>query len=189
MGKVADGVYAELTGPQKFTAKVLENTTLPAQDQQALVEFLKDVAELSHAVQGAVEAANDLADKITLIKQALHRTPNASGELMKQARVMEKQTREIRRVLLGDRTISRRYGNQPPSVSSRIRRVVSGHWRSTSAPTQTMRDQYRIAGEEFEPQLEKLQKLIEIDLKNIEKALEEAGAPWTPGRIPRWKKK
>ncbi len=189
MGKVVDGVYTELTSPQKITAKVLENATLPAQDQQALVEFRKDVAELSHAVQGAVEAVNDLADKITLIKQALHRTPKASEELMKQARDMEKQTREIRRALLGDRTISRRYGNQPPSISSRIRRVVGGHWRSTSAPTQTMREQYRIAGEEFEPQLEKLQKLIETDLKNIEKALEEAGAPWTPGRIPKWKKK
>ena len=189
MWKVVEGVYTELAGPQKFTAKVLENTTLPAEDQMALIEFRKDVAELSHAVQGAVEATGDLADKIVLIKQALHQTPKAPEELMKQAIDMETKTREIRRALLGDRSISRRYANQPPSISSRIRRVVSGHWRSTSAPTQTMKDQYRIVGEEFEPQLDKLRKLIEVDLKNLEKALEEAGAPWTPGRVPKWKKK
>jgi hypothetical protein len=51
-----------------------------------------------------------------------------------------------------------------------------------------MKDQYGIAGKEFEPQLAKLKKLIEVDLKKLEKAMEEAGAPWTPGRIPVWKK-
>ena len=189
MGKVVDGVYTELGGPQKFTAKILENTTLPAQDRQAMLEFRKEVAELSHAVQGAVEAASDLADKITLIKQALHQTPEASGELMKQANDMDRQVRELRRALTGDKTISRRYGNQPPSIAGRINRVIYGHWRSSSAPTQTMRDQYRITGKEFEPQLEKLRRLIEVDLKNLEKAMEEAGAPWTPGRVPKWKKR
>jgi len=188
MGKVVDGVYTELAGPQELIAKVLENTTLPAEDRQALLEFQKEVAELSRAVQGAVEAANELADRIAHIKQALHQTPAASAELMEQALALESQIQEIRRALTGDRTISRRYGNQPPSISNRVSSVVRGHWRSTSAPTQTMRDQYRIAGEEFEPQLEKLRKLIEVDLKNLEKAMEEAGAPWTPGRVPKWKK-
>jgi len=189
MGKVIDGVYIELAGPQKFEAKVLEETTLPAKDRLALVEFQKKIAELSRAVQGAVEAANDLAERIDYIQEALHRTPGASEELIKQAGSVESQTREILRALRGDRTISSRYANEPPSIASRVSRVARGHWRSTSAPTQTMKDQYRIAGDEFEPQLEKLRKLIEVDLKDLEKAMEEAGAPWTPGRVPKWKKK
>ena len=195
MGKCVDGEYTELTGPQNFKVVALENTTLPAKDRKALVEFRKKVAELSRVVQGTVRAANDLAEKIDYIKEALHNTPAAPSELMNQARALEDQTDEILRALTGDRTISRRRGNQPPPIAGRVvgwgfaGGLTSGHRSSTSAPTQTMREQYRIASEELGPQLAKLKILIEVDLKKLEKAMEKAGAPWTPGRIPEWKKK
>ncbi len=35
----------------------------------------------------------------------------------------------------------------------------------------------------------KLRSLIEKDLKEIEKVLDAAGAPWTIGRLPEWKGK
>jgi hypothetical protein len=167
---------------------VLDNTTHPAENRQALAAFQKKVAELSRAVQGALEAANDLAKKIELMKEALHNTPKDARELMNQARAMEDQLADILRAFRGDRTLSLRYENQPPSIYGRVNRIVYGFWRSTSAPTQTMKDQYRIAGEEFEPQLEKLRRIIEKDLEDLKKAMEEAGAPWTPGRVPVWKK-
>jgi len=28
---------------------------------------------------------------------------------------------------------------------------------------------------------------MDVDLKQLEKALDAAGAPWTPGRLPEWK--
>jgi hypothetical protein len=34
--------------------------------------------------------------------------------------------------------------------------------------------------------LAKLRTLVEGDLVKLEKALEAAGAPWTPGRVPEW---
>jgi hypothetical protein len=34
--------------------------------------------------------------------------------------------------------------------------------------------------------LSQLRQLIEVDLARLEKQLEAAGAPWTPGRIPTW---
>lgn len=188
MGKSVDGKYTELTEPQKFKAVVLENTTLPAKDKEALLDFQKKVAELSRTVQGAVRLSSDLDKRIKYIKEALRNTPAAPSELMQQARNLEAQLNDIRRALTGDETISKRYESQPPSVSGRVGRIVYGFWRSTSAPTQTMRDQYRIAGEEFEPVLTKLRQLVEVDLKNLEKAMEEAGAPWTPGRVPVWRK-
>ncbi|MFP4082470.1 MAG: glycosyl hydrolase, partial [Candidatus Aminicenantes bacterium] len=82
MGKCLDGVYTELAEPQGFEAVVLENSTLPAPDREALVEFRKKVAELSRAVQGAVEAARDLEKRMDYIKEALHNTPSAPPELM-----------------------------------------------------------------------------------------------------------
>jgi predicted ATP-grasp superfamily ATP-dependent carboligase len=127
-------------------------------------------------------------ERIKIIKKALHLTPKASPQLMKQAENIENQLREILRALNGDRSISKRNENQPPSISSRISRLMYGYMRSTAEPTQTMKDQYRITGEELEPQLEKLRQLVEKDLKKLEAEMEAVGAPWTPGRIPVWKK-
>jgi hypothetical protein len=66
--------------------------------------------------------------------------------------------------------------------------VVSGHWTSTSAPTETHREAYRIAGDQLEPVLQDLRRLLAEDLPALEAKLDAAGAPWTPGRIPQWKK-
>jgi len=32
-----------------------------------------------------------------------------------------------------------------------------------------------------------LRTLVEVDLTRLEKSMEEAGAPHTPGRIPEWR--
>lgn len=79
--------------------------------------------------------------------------------------------------------------NEPvyPSIAERVGEVVYGMWQTTSAPTQSYRDNYRIASNEFKPVLSSLKKLVEIDLKNLENELEKLKAPYTPGRIPDWK--
>jgi hypothetical protein len=63
---------------------------------------------------------------------------------------------------------------------------VAIQWNVTSAPTQTQQDAYQYAGTEFAEVLAALRSLIQDDLALLEGKLEEAGAPWTPGRIPNW---
>ena len=190
ISQFANGVLTPLAGPQTFKVMPLNNTTLPAKDRKAMVAFQAKAAELGRAVHGAVKAADNLVERIKYIKEALHHTPGVSEPLMmmKQAEAIEKHVRDIRRALSGDESIRNRHGNQPPSISSRMDRLLYGHHRSTSEPTRTMRDQYRIIGETFEPVLAKLRKLVEEDLKKLEADMEKAKAPWTPGRIPQWKK-
>jgi hypothetical protein len=67
--------------------------------------------------------------------------------------------------------------------------IVESERLSLARPTTTQRDEYAIASQEFGTELAKLRKLIDVDLKEIEKALDLAGAPWTPGRLPEWKEK
>jgi hypothetical protein len=50
-------------------------------------------------------------------------------------------------------------------------------------------DSYNIAAAEFAEQLAKLHTLVEVDLGKLEKDMEAAGAPWTPGRVPEWSEK
>jgi hypothetical protein len=73
-------------------------------------------------------------------------------------------------------------------VAGRIYQIVSRSWTSSSAPTAPQRRSYEIAAEEFDKVLSELRRLVEEDLASIEAELEAAGAPWTPGRLPRWEK-
>ena len=60
--------------------------------------------------------------------------------------------------------------------------------RSTYGPTQTHRQDFEIAQEEFEALIGRIKELIEIDFVNLQKNLESAGLPWTSGRpIPELK--
>jgi hypothetical protein len=65
---------------------------------------------------------------------------------------------------------------------------VSAQWSATVAPTGTSQQAYANAAEAFEKQLATLRTLVETDLRGLETAIEKAGAPWTPGRVPSWSK-
>jgi hypothetical protein len=89
--------------------------------------------------------------------------------------------------LSGDATARRRNINTPPSINDRVGYVVGAQRMSISRPTQTQINQYTAAAQDFEAVLAQLRQLIEVDLARLEKQLEAAGAPWTPGRIPEWR--
>ncbi|HXV60893.1 MAG TPA: hypothetical protein VEK15_09370, partial [Vicinamibacteria bacterium] len=82
----------------------------------------------------------------------------------------------------GDRVRQRLSEPAKPSIRERVRRIVSGHWSSRYGPTETHRESLRIASTEWAETSARLRALLEVDLVEIERAMEAAGAPWTPGR-------
>ena len=73
----------------------------------------------------------------------------------------------------------------PPSVRERIDDVVDDQLHVTSAPTQTQRDVLAETESRFTALHAQLRTLIE-DVQALERRMEDAGAPWTPGRLPDW---
>lgn len=130
----------------------------------------------------------DLAEKTRHYKVALKSVAVDDSQIYAQIRSLEAEINEIQVKMFGDRTLRRIDKDAKPGLSSRVNAIIYEQWRSTSAPTQTQRDAYQIAADEFAPILEKLKKLVEVDARQIEKKLEEIGAPYTPGRFPVWKK-
>jgi hypothetical protein len=155
-------------------------------DRVASVEFQQKVARLQRAVSGALETANGLKAKLVLIKRALKETP-ASAKLMDDALDIEQRNFNLLRALRGDNALRSRNENIPISISERVGTIVEDERLSTARPTQTQINAYNIAAEEFQQELTKLRQLIDVDVKKLESAMEAAGAPWTPGRIPDWK--
>jgi hypothetical protein len=90
-------------------------------------------------------------------------------------------------VLRGDTALRQRNMNLPPSINERVGDIVGSQRMSTARPTQTSINQYSAAAQDFGSALGQLRQLIEVDLRDLERKMEAAGAPWTPGRVPDWK--
>jgi photosystem II stability/assembly factor-like uncharacterized protein len=183
-----DGVLTEIAGPQEFEAKVLQNSTLPAEDRGELVAFQKKFWEFNRAVEGALNSTRDLKAKMDILIYAIKQTPGAPNSLMDDALRIKSETDDILQHLYRDETIAGRNEPTSPTIYNRLNEIAWGLWKTTSSPTQTQRDNYKAASAEFDPILTQLKQLLEVDLKNLEAQMEQYGAPWTPGRVPGWNK-
>jgi hypothetical protein len=70
-----------------------------------------------------------------------------------------------------------------PSLLDRVNTAVNG-LTTTQPPTETHRQALASVQQQAGPLIERLHKLIDVDLANVEKQMNALGAPWTPGRIP-----
>jgi photosystem II stability/assembly factor-like uncharacterized protein len=187
MSSNIDGVTTDLAGPQEFEVAELGINTFAADDPAAARAFQQKTWDLERAVRGALKWATEAESRLAHTRKALYDTPDADTALLAESQRLQKELDDILVELRGDRTRQQRNVNTPPSISSRVSRVVGSQWDTTSAPTQTQRDAYGWAADAFSNELARLQTLA-TDLDAFESRLEAAGAPWTPGRLPNWTK-
>jgi len=180
------GVLTPVPGSQSFEVEPLGHATLPAADRPAVLTFQRQAARLQRAVLGAAEVVKDVQARLKLVKIALRDTPAAPAALEVRAREIESRLRLLDRELRGDRVLAARNEPVPPSIVGRVQNVVYTHWASTAGITGTQRQNLAIAGELFERNLAALRQLVEVELRGLEAAMEKAGAPYTPGRLPVW---
>ena len=185
ISKLVDGEMTDLTDPREFHVVPLELATFPAEDKAEVLAFQNKVARLQRAATGASRAVGEADSRLAHCRRAIAETPAADPALLADIQGLQMRLNEIRTKLSGDRTRSRRNEPVPPSISQRVSQAMN--WNTTAPPTQTQRDAYQHAGTLFAAVLEDLRKLMEEDLKQLEDKLEAAGAPWTPGRLPKWK--
>jgi len=189
LSKNVNGEETRLTDPVMFTAKVIGNATLPAKDHAALLAFQKQVRELNRAVNAASSVIRDVGDLVHHFRVALKSVTTDKSELLTEIKALETKVNKIQSKMFGDRMLRRLDKAAEPGLSSRINRIIYDQWRSLSAPTQSQKDAFQIVAEEFPSLLEAIRKIVDEDVKKIEKKLEELGAPYTPGRLPVWKRR
>jgi hypothetical protein len=184
--KRVDGTLAAFGEPQTFAVEALGLQTLEAEDPAALLAFQRKTARLQRAVLGAAEAAAEAQERLKLAKKAIDDTPGADPKLGAEARRIERALADVTLALRGDEVMRQRNEPTPLAIQDRVDAIVSSHWSATVAPTGTSRKAYEAAAAAFEKELAALRTLVDTDLRALEVAMEKAGAPWTPGRVPTW---
>lgn len=189
MAKVVNGEVTELPGSQTFNTVLLNSKYLKEDELKKLNAFNTKYGELYRSVQGTAKYLNEVGNRIKHLKSVIKNTPNVPAELLNKINSIENEFTNMNRKFVGDKTLSSRNINQGLSIKDRTESVLYDLLRTTSAPSQVHVDNYNIASEELTAFLAQLKKVVDVDIVSLEGALEQAGAPWTPGRFPQFNKK
>ncbi|MFZ1699197.1 MAG: hypothetical protein WAU71_00105, partial [Pyrinomonadaceae bacterium] len=181
MAMRVNGVVSSLPGSQSFNVVVEGKENMTAADAKLLAEFQKKVSDLQRSVGAANGVATATKARIELLKRAAAEAPVENKRLIDQAEAFDNQIDDIINKLRGGRENSE---HPPPSIAQRVGNISSTIRLSTIRPTQTQLEQYDLSSAEFAPVLARLRTFVDTELSNFEKALEAAGAPLTPGRLP-----
>jgi len=186
LAKRVDGVITALAGSQSF--EVAAEGVSTREDRAAKAEFEEKVARVQRALAAAQQAATDARTRLDAIRRAIDATPALPPKLREDAINLEKRLDEINRELRGDPVMRERDEPTPESISNRVNSAAATMRLTTGRPTKTALDSYQIASDALASEIPKLRRLIETDIHGLEKQLDAAGAPPTPGRLPDLKK-
>jgi len=185
--KFQEGKFTELVAPQRFRTIPLNNYVLAVNDKASLESFNKKVAELSRAMSGANAFRKEMADRLPYLKQAVLSAPQVPLGTYEQVVALQTKLDNINRKINGDNLRARYEGAAPPSLKGRIDVITGALWTTTAAPTESFKSNYNIVADSFESVLADLTQ-ANNELKALENTLEKYKAPFTPGRLPNWKK-
>ncbi len=180
-----DGALTQMGTTQDLTCSPLNITTLPAADLEALDAFNKKVAALSRAISAADAHRSRLAEGLPFLEQAVLSVPVLEESWLAELSTIKKQLREVNEELNGDRLLVMDEGQARMSLKGKTDLIISSLWSTTSGSTGTFERAYLEAHESFGEVLAALQQ-ADARVGNLESELEEAGAPYTPGRMPVW---
>jgi chromosome segregation ATPase len=180
-----NGVVSPLTGSQSF--EVVAEGPSSREDRVALSAFQEKVNKLQQAVTATNGSVTEARTRLEAIRRAIDSTLTLPAKLHEQTLALEKNLAEIDVALNGDRIWRSHNEGVAASISEHAQAAAAPTRGTTGRPTKTALEQYQIASDELAAEIPKLRKLMDTDIKALEKQLDAAGAPPTPGRLPDWK--
>jgi len=181
-----EGESRRLAGPESFGVYALNLATFGTDDHSSVQAFNEDVAALDRAVRAAGDVLEDAEERVALARVAVMDTDVNADALLATVESLENRLEAIRLEMYGDPVASRRSYPEAPSIRERVGVAMDSTMWSTQPPTGTAREQFGHASAEFGELLPRLRTIVTEDLAELEDALEELGAPHTPGRFPIW---
>jgi len=178
-----NGVETPVGEAQTFNVVPLYLPIMQETDRAAVLDFSQKASRLQRAVMGAANATTDALTRVKYIRRAVDQMQNVDPKLLAQINAVDTGLRDLNDEIHGDPILRKQNEPHPPSLMDRVNTAVNV-MTTTAAPTSTQRDTLTLATQQATEMLARLRTLIETDLASIDKQLNTAGAPWTPGRVP-----
>ena len=181
------GKLESLTEGEAFQITPIGWNTLPDVDKAEVLAFQRQTLKMMNAVQAASAVLDEASQRVETIKSVAQLLPEMDLKLRQDARDLELKLQAISDLLNGDSLKPSYQEPELPGLSGRLQSIVRGHWNASHGPTGTHRQQFEVASEQLTQILKQLRPIVEKQIPALNKRLEKADAPWTPGRsLPKW---
>ncbi len=174
---VKENTIQLLAGGVKFKMKTLFQTT--GDDK-----FNRELAEFRRVVTGVNSYCNEMSNRVRFVKQNIHQITDQS--VLSQISEIEKKLSEFNRLMYGDGTRASREFETFPGLLGSLEGIVYNLWATSQAPTGTYQNKLTEIKSEFSS-VYQLVLDIKMLMENLDKQLDQAKFPYTPGRLPDWK--
>ena len=180
----AGGEVKPLSEPQSFEVVAWERSTLPVQDRTEVLRFRDKTWELQRRALAASRMTDEALERVSYMNKAVLDARSVPSDLPPRLRAAELGLKAVKTKLEGDPVRARLSEPAVPGVLERVGHIVGNDWDTTYGPTATHRASLAVAEEELAEASAELERLVETELRELDEALDRAGAPWTPGRRP-----
>jgi photosystem II stability/assembly factor-like uncharacterized protein len=185
MAIFAKGETKELAGQLPFVCKPLGLSSFAATDLKSKYKWISEASDFARSMYGTISYTSELINQVNADMQAIHQTPAASADLMKEAERINEELNKIMFIFNGPEAKASEEELPPMDVplTQRLNEMASASYGTSGDITTIAKDQLDILKTEFPPVLERVKKAGE-DIQKLDKQLDAVKAPWTPGRIP-----
>lgn len=180
---INDGKVSPYFEKKNFKLNWLNNNTFVTESPAELLAFQKDVEQLRRKVNGLRQFKNKLSKDIDELKAAARNTPGADIYRLDSLRNLEYQLADIDIIFSGDDSRAKREFETKPSINSRLGSVYWYSFNSTTAPSGSQKENFKIAQEQYQELHQQIGKLSK-KVNTIKQELIESGAPYFGDEIP-----
>ncbi|MGB0514050.1 MAG: hypothetical protein ACPGJE_04315, partial [Wenzhouxiangellaceae bacterium] len=180
LAKRIDGEVTPLADPREFEVVRMRTGALDGAEPEATVAFWKRLADLQRRTTAANQIIGEARERIDAMSDALKRSTAPAGELDSQLYAVSQRLYQIVEQLRGRESMDE-LSEPQNTIGQRIFVAQIGTSRSTYGPTPTHEMSLDIAEREFADVADELNRMMQSRIPALERALREAGAPWTPG--------
>ncbi len=164
---------------QEFVVKPIP--AIEGRDFEETFAFHKELNDLSRDMSSAGRSLVEASNRLRHIEAALVQTSTLAPELFEQLAVLEQKQSELSTQLYGDRIRRSKDISVEPAIAGRLNQVLYGLSETSLPPTQTHRTNVTLARQGFDQFKVSLQDFWS-ELETYETQVQQAGAPYTPGR-------
>lgn len=177
-----NGQVSSLGSPQSFDVVPLREPGLKGATPAQVVAFWQRLDALQRSTSAAFQVIAAANERLGHLQTAIGRSTEAPGTLDAEWQRLRQSLYETEYQIQGDPAKGALHEPAQPTVAQRMGVAQIGTNFSSYGPTPTHQRSLEIAESEWGGLRDRLNRLVEQDIPALERKLQDAGAPWTPGQ-------
>ncbi|MBK7341582.1 MAG: glycosyl hydrolase [Saprospiraceae bacterium] len=183
ISKFENGKVVDLVAPVSFNCKLLPQGHMQSKDPELNSDYYQKVVKLRKALGSTEGILADIKKRVTQCKTSALEMKQNPGPVLEKLSTLDTKLATLDLSLYGDRIKASKEVEVPTSVSERIGTMEYATWSVTSEVPQFYKDCYSTAYGQMKSVITDL-RIIDEDLKAVERLMDQNGASPTSGRWP-----